>query len=83
MKYLHVLSGRATFEMGDHSDEAEFASGYQLFFERNAIHALPTLLKKPAIFLSLDSPRRRPEDITFVDSDDCNAGAFIAGNKPA
>lgn len=50
-------------------------------FERNVINALPTLLEEPVIFLSLDNPRRSPEDITFVDPDDGNAGTFMARNN--
>lgn len=56
-----------TLWMEDPRDEAEFAPGHVLFFERNVVHALPTLLEEPVIFLSLASPRRAPEDITFVD----------------
>lgn len=83
-EYLYVLSGRGTFWMEDPSDEAEFAPGHLLFFERNVIHALPTLLEEPVVFLSLDSPRRSPEDITFVDPHDGDAATFMArNNKPA
>lgn len=83
-EYLYVLSGRGTFWMGDPSDEAEFAPGHLLFFERNVVHALPVLLEEPVIFLALDSPRRSPEDITFVDPEDGDAGTFMArNNKPS
>nr|AUG88805.1 hypothetical protein [Klebsiella pneumoniae]QIZ17767.1 hypothetical protein [Klebsiella pneumoniae] len=52
-----------------------------LFFERNVVHALPTLLEEPVIFLSLASPRRDPEDITFVDPKDGTARTFMARNN--
>ena len=45
------------------------------------MHALPELLEEPVIFLSLDSPRRSPEDIIFVDPDDGDAASFMARNK--
>lgn len=80
-EYLYVLSGRGTFWMENPRDEAEFAPGHLLFFERNVVHALPTLLDEPVIFLSLDSPRRDPEDITFVDPKDGNAKTFMARNN--
>jgi hypothetical protein len=51
------------------------------FFERNVVHALPTLLEEPVIFLSLASPRRDPEDITFVDPKDGTARTFMARNN--
>ena len=62
-------------------DEAEFAPGHVFFFERNVVHALPTLLEEPVIFLSLASPRRDPEDITFVDPKDGTARTFMARNN--
>lgn len=65
----------------DPRDEAEFAPGHVLFFERNVVHALPTLLEEPVIFLSLASPRRDPEDITFVDPKDGTARTFMARNN--
>lgn len=80
-EYLYVLSGRGTFWMEDPSDEAEFAPGHLLFFERNVVHALPKLLEEPVIFLSLDSPRRSPDDIIFVDPDDGDAETFMARNN--
>ena len=80
-EYLYVLSGRGTFWMGDPSDEAEFAPGHLLFFERNVVHALPELLEEPVIFLTMDSPRRSPEDIIFVDPEDGDAASFMARNK--
>ncbi|WP_127088223.1 cupin domain-containing protein [Aquabacter cavernae] len=79
-EYLYVLSGRGTFWMGDPSDEAEFAPGHLLFFERGVVHALPTLLEEPVVFLSIDSPRRAPDDITFVDPANGGAADFMARN---
>ena len=70
-----------TLWMEDPRDEAEFAPGHVLFFERNVVHALPTLLEEPVIFLSLASPRRDPEDITFVDPKDGTARTFMARNN--
>jgi hypothetical protein len=52
-----------------------------LFFERNVVHALPTLLEEPVVFLSLDSPRRSPDDIIFVVPEDGDAASFMARNK--
>ncbi|MGO7733198.1 cupin domain-containing protein [Rhizobium leguminosarum] len=79
-EYLYVLSGRGTFWMGDPSTEAEFSPGQLLFFEREIVHALPTLLEQPVVFLSIDAPRREPKDITFVDPQDGTAADFMARN---
>ena len=51
-EYLFVLSGRGTFWMEDASTEAAFAPGDLLFFERGTVHALPSLLEEPVVFLS-------------------------------
>ena len=82
-EYLYVLSGRGTFWMESAENEAEFAPGHLLFFERNVVHALPQLLEEPVVFLSLDSPRRSPDDIVFIDPDDGVAGDFMARNRKA
>ncbi|QPH46186.1 cupin domain-containing protein [Pseudomonas fulva] len=79
-EYLYVLSGRGTFWMGDPSDEQVFEPGHLLFFERNVVHSMPKLLEHPVVFLSIDCPRRAPDDITFIDPEAGNAEGFMARN---
>lgn len=79
-EYLYVLSGRGTFWIGDDSDEAEFGPGQLLFFERGVVHALPRLLEEPVVFLSVDTPRRAPTDVIFVDPGAGTAQSFMARN---
>jgi mannose-6-phosphate isomerase-like protein (cupin superfamily) len=67
-EYLYVLSGRGTFWMEDPSKIAEFEPGQLLFFKRGTVHSLPDILEQPVVFLSLDTPRRDPKDVVFVDS---------------
>ncbi|TXN08724.1 cupin domain-containing protein [Methylobacterium sp. WL103] len=81
-EYLYVLSGRGTFWMGDAGREAEFGPGELLFFERGTVHALPTLMEEPVVFLSVDTPRRPPSDIVFVDPADGSPETFMARNAP-
>ncbi|SFU79363.1 Cupin domain-containing protein [Methylobacterium sp. 174MFSha1.1] len=81
-EYLYVLSGRGTFWIGDASDEAEFGPGQLLFFERGVVHALPQLLEEPVVFLSVDTPRRAPADVIFVDPAAGSAQSFMARNAP-
>ncbi|TXM65939.1 cupin domain-containing protein [Methylobacterium sp. WL120] len=81
-EYLYVLSGRGTFWMGDAGREAEFGPGELLFFERGTVHALPTLMEEPVVFLSVDTPRRPPSDIVFVDPADGSPETFMARNTP-
>lgn len=76
-EYLYVLSGRGTFWMGNPADESEFAPGDFLFFKRRTIHAMPRILEGPVVFLSVDTPRRDPKDIVFVNPEDGSPDSFI------
>ena len=79
-EYLYVLSGRGTFWMGDPSAEAPFAPGQLIVFDRNTVHSIPQLHEHPVLFLALDTPRRRPDDVTFIDLADGGATGFMARN---
>jgi mannose-6-phosphate isomerase-like protein (cupin superfamily) len=76
-EYLYVLSGKGTFWMGDSSNGAEFAAGDLLFFKRRIVHALPSILETPVVFLAIDTPRRDPKDIIFVNPEDGTPESFI------
>ena len=79
-EYLFVLSGRGTFWMEDASTEAPFGPGDLLFFERGTVHAIPILKEEPVVFMSVDTPRREPTDIIFVDPADGSPSTFMARN---
>ena len=79
-EYLYVFSGRGTFWAGNVSTKAEFKPGELLFFERGTIHAMPELFEHPVVFLSVDTPRREPTDIIFVDPSDGSPETFMARN---
>jgi mannose-6-phosphate isomerase-like protein (cupin superfamily) len=79
-EYLYVVSGRGTFWMKDPATKAEFAAGELLFFERGTVHAMPDLFEHPVVFLSVDTPRRLPTDIIFVDPRDGSPETFMARN---
>lgn len=81
-EYLFVLSGRGTFWMEDPATKAEFAPGDLLFFERGTVHALPEILEEPVVFFSVDTPRRVPTDIIFVNPEDGTPATFMARNAP-
>lgn len=82
-EYLYVVSGRGTFWMGDAGMEAEFGPGELLFFEKGTVHALPQILAEPLVFLSVDTPRREPTDVIFVNPEDGNPATFMARNTPS
>lgn len=67
--------------MEDPATEAEFQPGQLLFFEKGTVHALPTILEEPVVFLSVDTPRRDPKDIVFVNSADGSPETFIASTR--
>ena len=79
-EHLYVLSGRGTFWMKDPSTKAEFGPGQLLFFERGTVHAIPDIFAEPLVFLSIDTPRREPTDIVFVDPRDGTPETFMARN---
>ncbi len=76
-EYLYVFSGRGTFWMDNAANQAEFGPGQLLFFRRGIVHALPDMLEGPVVFLSVDTPRRDPKDIIFVDPADGTPESFI------
>ena len=76
-EFLYVLAGRGTFWIGDPASDGHFAPGAFLFFERNTVHALPDITEGPVVFLALDTPRRDPGDIHFLDPADGTPSSFI------
>jgi hypothetical protein len=48
-----------------------------LFFKRGTVHALPDLIEGPVVFLAIDTPRRSPKDIIFVNAADGTPESFI------
>ena len=79
-EYLYVFSGRVTFWMGDPATAAAFTPGQLLFFARNTVHAMPELFEHPVVFLSVDTPRRDPMDIIFVNPGEGSPQSFMARN---
>ena len=77
-EYLYAVSGRGTFWMEDASNIAEFEPGQLLFFKRGTVHAQPDILDEPVVFLSVDTPRRDPKDIVFVDPASGTPETFIS-----
>ena len=56
--------------MGYASNEGEFSPGNLIFFKRTTVHALHRILEEPVVFLAVDTPRRDPKDIIFVNPED-------------
>jgi mannose-6-phosphate isomerase-like protein (cupin superfamily) len=76
-EYLQVLSGTGTFWMDDPANSFAFGPGDLLFFKRGTVHAMPELGAEPVVFLAIDTPRRDPRDIVFVNPEDGTPEEFI------
>ena len=80
-EYLYCLSGRGTFWMRNASTVAPFGPGQLLFFEKGTVHAMPEIeAGEPVVFLSIDTPRRAPTDIVFLDPEEGSPASFMARN---
>lgn len=75
-EYLLVLSGRAKFAIGD-AEPTEVAPGQMQFFRRGTVHGFPEILEHPLVLFSVDTPRRDPADVHFVDPASGTAESFI------
>jgi mannose-6-phosphate isomerase-like protein (cupin superfamily) len=75
-EYLLVVTGRAMFFM-DGGAPFEVGPGRLLFFKKNVVHGATAILEGPLVFLSVDTPRRDPRDIIFVNPADGTPETFI------
>jgi len=75
-EYLLVISGRATFFLGD-APPFVVGPGQLIFFKRGTVHGTPEILEQPFVVFAVDTPRRDPSDVTFVDPEEGTAETFI------
>jgi mannose-6-phosphate isomerase-like protein (cupin superfamily) len=75
-EYLYVLSGGAEIAIAGDAPK-EVRPGELIFFRKNTIHALPKILEEPFTVLAIDTPRRPPEDVHFVNPADGTPQSFI------
>jgi mannose-6-phosphate isomerase-like protein (cupin superfamily) len=75
-EYLLVLSGRATFFFRD-DPPFELGPGQLVFFKQGTVHGAPEILEHPFVVFAVDTPRRDPADIIFVNPEDGTADTFI------
>jgi hypothetical protein len=68
---------RGTYWIDNPGNGGEFAPGHLLYFKRGTVHALPDLIEGPVVFLAIDTPRRSPKDIIFVNPADGTPESFI------
>ncbi len=75
-EYLLVISGRARVKV-EGLPEAVLGPGELLFFKRGVVHSFPEILEEPLVVFSVDTPRRDPSDVTFVDAGSGTVDSFI------
>ncbi len=75
-EYLQVISGRGTFVVAG-GEPVELGPGQLLFFQRNVVHSIPEVVEAPLVVFSVDTPRRDPADVYFVNPSDGTATSFI------
>lgn len=80
-EYLQVISGRGVFVVGG-GPPIELGPGQLLFFRRNVVHSIPEVVEGPLVVFSVDTPRRDPADVTFVDPRHGTAANFIRTIQP-
>jgi mannose-6-phosphate isomerase-like protein (cupin superfamily) len=75
-EYLYVLTGRAEIVI-DGLEPRIIGPGELVFFRKNTIHATPRIVEEPFTVLAVDTPRRPPEDVHFVNPEDGTPQSFI------
>ena len=79
-EYLFVVSGRAMFRIGT-DDWFEAKEGQLIFFKKSTVHAIRLLDEEPLVFLAVDTPRRDPKDVHFVNPADGTPESFIQSRR--
>lgn len=75
-EYLYALSGRCMMRFGDEAP-IEVGPGKLVVFKRGVVHSVPEILEEPMVFLSVDTPRREPRDIRFVEAGTGTPDSFM------
>lgn len=75
-EYLQVISGSGKFIV-DGGEPLELGPGQLLFFRRNLVHSIPEIVAVPLVVFSVDTPRRDPADVHFVNPSDGTPTTFI------
>src|SRR6202012_6163336 len=70
-EFLYIISGDGIFHLDGHESAAQ--PGTFLRFARRQVHGFPAITTHPFVVLAVDVPRRRPDDIVFVNPEDVEA----------
>jgi mannose-6-phosphate isomerase-like protein (cupin superfamily) len=75
-EYLLVISGRAWFFFAE-EPPFELGPGQLVFFKKGTVHGTSEILEEPFVVFSVDTPRRDPKDVIFVNPKDGTPEEFI------
>jgi mannose-6-phosphate isomerase-like protein (cupin superfamily) len=75
-EHLYLLTGKVKFAIED-EDPRVLTAGQLVTFERNTVHAITEILESPAVFFTVDAPRRVPSDVVYVDPEDAKVRPFV------
>ncbi len=79
-EYLLVVSGRARFFF-DAQPPFELQPGQLVFFKKGTVHGTSEILEEPFVVFSVDTPRRDPKDVIFVNPNDGSPAEFIESQQ--
>lgn len=66
-EYLQVISGRGVFVV-DGDEPVELGPGQLLFFRKKTVHSIAQVMEEPLVVFAVDTPRRDPKDVHFVEA---------------
>jgi quercetin dioxygenase-like cupin family protein len=75
-EHLYLLTGKVKFAIED-EDPRVLAAGQLVTFDRNTVHSITEILESPAVFLTVDTPRRVPSDVVYVNPEDAKIRPFV------
>ncbi len=75
-EYLLVIFGRARFFIAE-EPPFELEPGQLVFFKKGTVHGTSEILEEPFVVFSVDTPRRDPKDVIFVNPKDGTPEEFI------
>lgn len=75
-EYLYVFSGKAEIAIATDAPRV-VRPGQLIFFRKDTVHAIPRIMEEPFMVLAIDTPRRPPEDVHFVNPADGSPESFI------
>jgi quercetin dioxygenase-like cupin family protein len=76
-EYLYLLAGKVNFAIADEAPRL-LSAGQLVTFPRNTVHGITEIVESPAVFLTVDTPRRIPTDVVYVNPDDAHIRPFVS-----